>query len=113
MIERIEPGARLSRASVHNGVAYLCGVVAPASPEIRAQTEGCLQEIDRLLGLAGSSKSKVLHVMVHVKDFEYDAVVNEVYDNWIDPGTPPSRTSVIAQPRRPEALVEMTVVAAV
>ena len=50
MIQRIDPGNRMSEASIHGGIAYLAGQV-PVTPDadIETQTREVLAEIDELL----------------------------------------------------------------
>ena len=51
-IQRIDPGPRMSEASIHAGVAYLAGQV-PLTPDadIETQTREVLAEIDELLAI--------------------------------------------------------------
>ena len=57
MIKRIESGKRMSQAVVANGFVFLAGQVAnDTTCSVENQTRQVLDEIDRLLALAGSGK---------------------------------------------------------
>jgi len=114
-IKRIETGARMSRAVIHNGVAYLAGTTAAEkAPDIRAQTRDVLQRIERRLLEVGSDKSRLLTAQIWVKDIRKDfAGMNEVWDAWVSPGNAPTRATAQCELAAPEILVEIIVTAAV
>ena len=57
MIQRIDAGARMSEASIHQGVVYLAGQVPEtADADIETQTREVLEAIDALLAQAGTAK---------------------------------------------------------
>ena len=113
-ITRHETGARMSRAVVHNNTVYLCGQVAKdASEGIARQTITTLEKVEVLLESVGSCKDKILSATIYVKTMDDFAAMNEVWDNWVNPGMAPARACVEAAMARPELLVEVSVVAAV
>ena len=114
-IKRIESGARMSRAVVYNGVAYLAGMTAAEkTPDIRAQTRAVLQQIEARLAQLGTDKSKLLTAQIWVKDIKNDfAGMNEVWDAWVSPGNAPTRATTQCPLALPEILVEIIVTAAV
>lgn len=59
-IERIGPGARMSKAVVHNGVVYTAGQVAQETKggSVADQAREILDIIDAILLEAGSNKSR-------------------------------------------------------
>ncbi|HZZ59623.1 MAG TPA: RidA family protein [Roseiarcus sp.] len=112
MIRRLHVGSRMSQAVIHAGVVYLAGQVADDPvPSVRSQTEQILAKIDRLLGEAGSDKSKILFANVWLSDIRRFDEMNEVWDAWVAPGAPPARATVEAALARPANLVEIMVVA--
>lgn len=113
MIERIEPGPRMSKAVVHNGTIYTAGLVADdPSAGAAGQTRQILTKIDRILAAAGSDKSRVLYASVWLADIaSYDAM-NEEWDAWISPGNAPARATVEARLAGPQYEVEIAVIAA-
>jgi enamine deaminase RidA (YjgF/YER057c/UK114 family) len=113
MIRRLHVGPRMSQAVIHGGTVYLAGQVADdPAPSVRAQTQQILAKIDRLLGEAGSDKSRVLSATVWLADIGRFDEMNEVWDAWVAPGDPPARATVQAALARPANLVEIMVVAA-
>ena len=112
-IERIETKPRMSRIVKHNGVVYLCGqVCADATKGITEQTQTMLDKVDDLLTKAGSSREHILSATIYIKDMQYFAAMNEVWDNWVPAGHAPARACVTASMAREELLVEVSIVAA-
>lgn len=112
-IERIETKQRMSRIVKHNGVIYLCGqVCADATKGITEQTQTMLDKVDALLIQAGSDRQHILSATIYLKDMQYFAEMNEVWDNWVPEGHAPARACVTANMAREALLVEISVVAA-
>ena len=111
-IKRIQPGARLSEASVHEGRVYLAGQVAVGGGTIEAQAAEVLASIDKLLAEAGTSKSRILMAQIYLADMADYAGLNAVWDKWV-PSPPPSRATVEARLAKPQWKVEIVVIAAV
>jgi enamine deaminase RidA (YjgF/YER057c/UK114 family) len=114
MIERFEVGARMSEMAVHNGVVYLAGQVASdASLDITGQTADVLAQIDRLLKLAGSDKTKILRAQIYIANVAEFAGMNKAWDAWIVAGHTPPRATVEAKLAKLEWKVEIVITAAV
>ena len=112
-IQRLEPGKRLSQASVHGGLVYTAGIVADEPvPDAKQQTEQILAQIDRLLAAAGTDKSRILTATIWLSDIRYYGPMNEAWDSWVAPGNAPSRACVEAKLAAPPYWVEIRVVAA-
>ncbi len=112
-ITRIEPGARMSQAVVHGDMVYLAGVVAKdAKADFPAQTAQVLAEIDRLLALAGSSKSKILAAQILLADMKDFGAMNALWEPWIDPANPPARATLQAPLATPDYRIEIIITAA-
>lgn len=112
-IQRIEAGARMSQAVVHGNTVYLAGVVAKdPKADVTTQTQQVLAEIDRLLGLAGTDKSKLLSANIWLTDMANFPAMNKVWDAWVSPGNTPARATVQAQLASPDYKVEIMVQAA-
>ncbi|WP_066495156.1 RidA family protein [Abyssisolibacter fermentans] len=113
MIKHYKPSGRYSVATIHNGVAYLCGHYASdLSKDIKGQTEEALDSIDKSLLEIGTDKSKMLSVMIHLKTMDDYAEMNSVYDNWVAK-LPPARTCVVGEMFSNDCLIEVTVTAVV
>ena len=114
MIQRIDPGPRMSEASIHNGVVYLAGQVPEdTSLDIEGQTREVLAAIDALLAQAGSDKTRILRAQIFLADIADFAGMNRAWDAWVVPGNAPARATVEARLAKPEWKVEIVVTAAV
>lgn len=117
MIKRYNVGKRLSEAVIHNGVAYLCGQCCfeenEGKKDVQTQTREALANIERVLKDIGSDKTKILMATIYLKDISYFDEMNEVWDNWVEPGHAPARACVEAALAEKELLVEIVVTAAV
>jgi enamine deaminase RidA (YjgF/YER057c/UK114 family) len=112
-IRRIEPGTRMSAAVVHGDTVYLAGQVGTAGDDVTTQTVTALAEVDRLLALAGTDKSKILNATIWLADIADFGKMNAVWDAWVDPANPPARATGESKLATPDYLVEVIVIAAV
>ena len=113
-ITRFDVGTRLSDMAVHNGVAYLAGVVPDdATQDITGQTAQVLAAIDALLARAGSDKSRILMAQIFLADLADFPGMNAAWDAWVAAGNAPPRATVEARLAKPEWKVEIVVTAAV
>ena len=103
----------MSQGVLVGGMLYVSGQVAQdKSAGIEDQTRQVLAKIERIMSEAGMSKSELVAVNVflpHITDF---AAMNSVYDAWIDPANPPSRTCVEARLAHSGIRVEISAVCA-
>jgi len=114
MIQRIEPGNRMSEASLHGGIVYLAGQVPEtADAGIETQTAEVLAAIDALLAQAGSDKSRILRAQIFLADIADFAGMNRAWDAWVVPGNAPARATVEARLANPAWKVEIVVTAVV
>lgn len=112
-INRIESGARMSKAVVHAGTIYLAGQVADdPKADMATQTQQVLDKIETYLQQAGSSKSNLLSTVIYITDMRNFQTMNTVWDGWVDPENTPARATVEARLAHPELLVEIMVIAA-
>jgi enamine deaminase RidA (YjgF/YER057c/UK114 family) len=112
-ITRIGMGARMSEAAVYNGVAYLAGQVGNPGGDVTQQTKDALAEVDRILALAGSNKTRILSAQIWLADISTFAQMNAVWDAWVPQGATPARATGESKLATPDYLVEVIVVAAV
>jgi enamine deaminase RidA (YjgF/YER057c/UK114 family) len=112
-IERFEIGPRMSQAVAHNGIVYLAGqVAADTTTDVKGQTQQILRQIDELLALAGSDKSKLLSATVYLADMAHFGAMNVAWEAWVDPANPPARATVEAHLAAPDYRVEIAAIAA-
>jgi len=114
MIQRLQPGPRLSAAVVHGGIVYISGQVPDTlNADVATQTREILAKIDRLLAEAGSDKSRLLNVNVWLADIITFDQMNQVWEAWLLPGQAPARATVEARIANPGYRVETAAIAAV
>lgn len=111
-IQRLESGPRMSQVVIHGNTIYLAGQVGAPGQSVTAQTTAILASIDRLLGEAGSDKSKLLQATIWLDSMDDFAEMNAVWDAWVDPENPPARAAGESRLARPDFKVEIIVVAA-
>lgn len=113
-IERFDVGPRMSQCVVHGDTVYIAGQVARAAAgqSVAEQTKEILATIDRLLGQAGTDKSKLLSANIWLTDIATFDEMNQVWDAWVTPGNPPARACVQSALAAPQYTVEIMVTAA-
>lgn len=111
-VKRIEPGSRMSQAVLANGFVFLAGQVATdTAADVEGQTRQVLGEIDRLLGLAGSSKERIVSATIYLADIKSFAEMNRAWEAWVPANAKPARATVEASLVTPDYRVEIQVVA--
>ena len=114
MIQRLDPGPRMSEASIHNGIVYLAGQIPEtADAAIEVQTAEVLAAIDALLAQAGSDKSRILRAQIFLADINDFAGMNRAWVAWVVAGNAPARATVEAKLANPAWKVEIVVTAVV
>ena len=112
-IKRHEPSKIYSKVVEANGFVFTAGIVADdIKQDVKGQTQQVLAEIDRVLKVAGTDKSKVVSATIWVTDIRNRAPMNEVWSAWVDPKNLPARACIEAKLADPKALVEIMVTAA-
>ena len=112
-IKRIQVGARMSQAVVHNGLAYLAGQVGAPGESVTVQTQEVLAQIDALLAEAGTDKTRILTAQIWLADMADFAEMNAVWDTWVPQGHTPARWTGEAKLATPDYKVEIIVTATV
>jgi len=110
-IKRFESGPRMSQAVRYGDIIHLAGQVGTGAT-VTEQAKSALAEVERVLELAGGSKSTILSVTVWLADMNDFAEMNAVYDAWVDPENKPARAAGEAKLATPDYRVEFIVVAA-
>lgn len=112
MIERINPGARMSAAVVHANTIYTAGQVAAEPPDVAGQTRAILAKIESLLEQAGSDKTHILSANIWLADIATFEEMNAVWDAWVSKEALPARATVESKLAGPQYKVEIAVIAA-
>jgi reactive intermediate/imine deaminase len=112
------PVGPYSHAVAAGGLVYLAGAVAEdangqviAKGDVAAQTRNVIERLRERLEAAGSSLQQVVCVTVYLKSASDFAAMNAAYRTYW-PEDPPTRTTVITDLVLPDALVEISMVAA-
>ena len=112
-ITRIDPGPRMSEASVYGDRIYCSGMIPEDTTlDISEQVKQALAEIDSLLAKGGSDKTRILTATIWLADIGDFGALNAVWDAWVVPGQAPARATVEARMNDPKMKVEIMVVAA-
>ncbi len=113
-IKRIHSGKRISRVVVHNGIAYLAGLLAleKHGGTVTEQTRDILGMIDRLLAEAGTDKTRLLTANIWLADIRTAEEMNLVWDEWVPEGCSPARATIEGRPTLAEHKVKIAVTAA-
>ncbi len=112
-IKRVETGARMSKAVIHNGVAYLAGQTGDPDAPFADQVRQTLAKIEEALALIGSDKTKLLQAVIWLDDMRNFDVLNEIWDAWVPQGCAHARACGEVRMARPSMGVEITIIAAV
>jgi enamine deaminase RidA (YjgF/YER057c/UK114 family) len=98
-IQRIEAGTRMSEAVIHGDKVYLCGIVADkmTGKSVYEQTKEVLEQIDALLKMADSDKTRILKANIWLTDIATFDQMNKAWDAWVVPGKTPARATVEAK----------------
>ena len=112
-ITRHEPSKIYSKVVEANGFVFTAGITASDSKaDAKGQTEQILKEIDRLLKLCGTDKTKVVSATIWVPDIRLRDSMNEAWNAWTGGENLPGRACIEAKLADPRLLVEIAVIAA-
>jgi enamine deaminase RidA (YjgF/YER057c/UK114 family) len=114
-IERLRSGPRMSQAVIHDKIVYLAGQVAANARgrSVSEQTREVLASIDALLDEARTDKSMILSATIWLTDMATFAEMNQVWEQWVLPGSTPARATVHSpQLAGPDYKIEIAVIAA-
>lgn len=103
----------MSDAVVHEGVAYLSGMVGRRGDDVASQTRAALEDLDEVLARVGSDRDHILSAIVWLSDIGMIGEMNAVWEDWFAPGRAPARATGESRLAREKYLVEITVTAAI
>jgi enamine deaminase RidA (YjgF/YER057c/UK114 family) len=111
-IVRTEPNRILAKAVEHHGFVFLQGVTAKdLGGDIKRQTSDVLAQIDALLEIHGTDRTRLLQALIWVKDIRDRDAMNEIWTAWLPPEGAPARACVQSNMADPRVLVEIMITA--
>ena len=111
-IIRTEPNKILAKAVEYHGFVYLQGMTAKdLGKDIKGQTEEVLAQIDQVLEIHGTDKTRLLQAQIWVKHIADRGAMNEIWTAWLPTNGAPARACVEANLADPRILVEIMVTA--
>lgn len=110
-IQRFGDSPRWSDIVIHNGVAQWVEVATDMSADARGQIAQVLSQIDETLTQIGSSRERLLQILIYLADLEHGPTLNELWDAWVPKGHAPVRACVQVGLGK-NCLVEMVITAA-
>ncbi len=109
-IIRTDPGKMLAKAVEYHGFVFLQGCTArDLAKDIRGQTEEVLAQIDAILEIHGTDKTRLLQAQIWLKDIRDRDAMNELWSAWLPANGAPARACVQANMADPRHLVEIMV----
>ncbi len=112
-LKRHESKGILSKVVEANGFVWTAGITpANTNQDVTAQTREVTKEIDRLLALAGTDKTKIISATIWVPDIRLRDKMNIAWTEWNGGQNLPGRACIEAKLADPAILVEIAVVAA-
>jgi len=85
---------RWSEVVIYRGEARWVEVANDASADAAGQLKQIFDQIDAMLESLGSSKDKLLEVVIYLASLNDVPVLNNLWDAWIDQSHPPIRACV-------------------
>jgi enamine deaminase RidA (YjgF/YER057c/UK114 family) len=111
-IIRTEPNKVLAKAVEYHGFVYVQGLTAKdVSKDISGQTAEVLAQIDEILEIHGTDKTRLLQAQIWVKDIRDRDAMNVLWSAWLPADGAPARACVEANMADPRILVEIMVTA--
>jgi len=95
-IIRLGNSRRWSDVVIYGGIARWVEVAEDLSGDARSQITQVLEQINTTLVQIGSDNARLLEVLIFLADFRDAEVLNELWDNWVQPGNLPIRACVQA-----------------
>jgi enamine deaminase RidA (YjgF/YER057c/UK114 family) len=111
-IERFGVTPRWSDLVIHRGIAYFVEVPDDPSLDPRGQFEQVFQQVDARLSQAGSSRDRLLQVLIYLPHPEDLPLFNSLWEEWVPRGHAPSRACSHPALAAPGYRVELIITAA-
>lgn len=86
--------SRFSEVVVYRGEARWVEVANDPEANAAGQIKQCLDQIDAMTRSLGSSKDRLLEIVIYLANLNDVPVLNELWDAWVDATHPPIRACV-------------------
>lgn len=93
-IQRLGTSPRWSDVVIHAGTAQWVEVASDLSLDVRSQLQQIFQQVDDTLQQLGSSRTRLLQVLIFLADLQDAATLNELWDAWVPAGHAPVRACI-------------------
>jgi enamine deaminase RidA (YjgF/YER057c/UK114 family) len=103
---------RWSDLVVHRGIAYFVEVPDDPSVSPTEQFVQLFRQVDERLAQAGSSKERMLQVLIYLPFHEDLVLFNTIWEAWVPLGHAPSRACVHVPLAAPGYRAELVITAA-
>jgi enamine deaminase RidA (YjgF/YER057c/UK114 family) len=112
LITRLGTTKRWSDAVSYHGTVHVVEVPTTLPASAADQAREVLAQLEATLLKAGSTKERLLMCTIYLADMTDRSAFNEVWDDWLVPGTAPVRACVQVGLAEPDYRVEIHAVAA-
>ncbi len=83
--------SRWSEVVIYRSEARWVEVANEPSPDPLDQIKQILDQIDAMLASLGSTKDRLLEIVIYLADLNHVPALNNLWDAWVDPRQPPIR----------------------
>lgn len=110
-IQRLNPAARWSDATIYKGIVHFVEVPDDTSVSIGAQVEQVLQQASRTLEKVGSNRESLLSATIYFTHREDLLAINAAWEAWLPTECAPSRACIKVELVDPLMRIEIAFVA--
>lgn len=112
-IQRLNPSARWSDATIYQGVVHFVEVPSDTSVGIERQMADLLACAEATLNKVGSNREGILSATLYFTDRLDLPAINAAWEAWLPSASAPSRACVKVELVDPQMRIEIAFVAAV
>lgn len=79
---------------IYRGEARWVEVANDPHADFAGQAQQIIEQLDQVLLAIGSSKDRLLEIVIYLADLKDVPTFNAIWDAWVDPNHPPIRACV-------------------